>query len=64
MKKNILIVIFIVVGMILALKFNDHNRNKSISACLVAQKMESEKKDEKFDINKAKKLCEKIIKKK
>ena len=43
---------------------NDHNRNKSISACLVAQKMESEKKDEKFDINKAKKLLEKIIKKK
>ena len=52
MKKNILIVIFIVVGMIFALKFNDHNRNKSISACIVAQKNKAEN----FDINEAKKL--------
>ena len=60
MKKNILIVIFIVVGMIVALKFNDHNRNKSISACIVAQKNKAEN----FDINEAKKLCESAIKKK
>ena len=57
-------VILIVVGMIVALKFNDHNRNKSISACVVAQKKNAEKKAEKFDINEAKKFCEKIIKKK
>ena len=60
MKKNILMVILIVVGMVFALKFNDHNRNKSISACIVAQK----KKAENFDVKEAKKFCEKIIKKK
>ena len=60
MKKNILIVIFIVAGMIFTLKFKDHNRNKSISACIVAQK----KKDENFDVKQAKKFCERIIKKK
>ena len=60
MKKNILMVILIVVGMIFALKFNDHNRNKSISACIVAQKNTVEN----FDINEAKKFCEKEIKKK
>jgi len=64
MKKNILMVILIVVGMIFALKFNDHNRNKSISACIVAQKNKAENKAEKFDVNEAKKFCEKIIKKK
>ena len=64
MKKNILMVILIVVGMIVVLKFNDHNRNKSISACTVAQKKKAEKKAEKFDVNEAKKFCEKIIKKK
>ena len=64
MKKNILIVIFIVVGMFFALKFNDHNRNKSISACIVAQKKKTEEVAEKFDVNEAKKFCEKIIKKK
>jgi len=64
MKKNILLVIFIVVGMIVALKFNDHNRNKSVSACIVAQKNKAENKAEKFDVNEAKKFCEKIIKKK
>ena len=46
--------------MIAALKFNDHNRNKSISACIVAQKNKAEN----FDINKAKKFCEKAITKK
>ncbi len=60
MKKNILIIAFIIIGLIVASKFNDHNRNKSISACVVAQK----KKAENFDINEAKKLCEKVIKKK
>ena len=60
MKKNILIIVFIVVGVFVASKFSDHNRNKSISACVVAQKKTAEN----FDINEAKKLCEKVIKKK
>ena len=46
--------------MIAASKFSDHNRNKSISACVIAQK----KTVKNFDINEAKKLCEKVIKKK
>ena len=64
MKKNILLIVFIVVGMIFVLKFNDHNRDKSISACIVAQKKKAENKAEKFDVNEAKKFCKKIIKKK
>ena len=60
MKKNILVIVFIVIAMIAASKFNDHNRNKSISACVIAQKKTAEN----FDINEAKKLCEKVIKKK
>ena len=60
MKKNILIIIFIIVGMFFISQFSDHNRNKSISACIVAQKNTAEN----FDINEAKKFCEKEIKKK
>ena len=60
MKKNILIIVFIIVGMIFITNFSDHNRNKSISACIVAQKNTAEN----FDINEAKKFCEKEIKKK
>ena len=60
MKKNILIIIFIIAGMFFISQFSDHNRNKSISACIVAQK----NKVENFDINEAKKFCEKEIKKK
>ncbi len=60
MKKNILIIIFIIVGMFFISQFSNYNRNKSISACIVAQKNTVEN----FDINEAKKFCEKEIKKK
>ena len=60
MKKDILIIIFIIVGMFFISQFSDYNRNKSISACIVAQKNTVEN----FDINEAKKFCEKEIKKK
>ncbi len=60
MKKNILIIILIIVGVFFISQFSDYNRNKSISACIVAQK----NKVENFDINEAKKFCEKEIKKK
>ena len=60
MKKNILIIIFIIVGMFFISQFSDYNRNKSISACIVAQKNTVEN----FDINEVKKFCEKEIKKK
>ena len=60
MKKNILIVIFTIIGLIVASQYSDYNRNKSISACIIAQKNKAEN----FDINEAKKFCEKEIKKK
>ena len=60
MKKNILIIILIIVGVFFISQFSDYNRNKSISACIVAQKNTVEN----FDINAAKKFCEKEIKKK
>ena len=59
MKKNILVVIFIIIGMIVASKFSDHNLKKSISACIVAQLQTAESPD----AEKAKKFCEKIIRK-
>ena len=58
MKKNILLVILIIIGMFVVLLFSDHNRNRSISACIMAQK----NKVENFDLEKAKKFCEKEIK--
>ena len=59
MKKNILLVIFIIIGMIVILNFSDHNLKKTISACLVGQLRTAELPD----VEKAKKFCEEKIKK-
>ena len=59
MKKNILLVIFIIIGMIVILNFSDHNLKKSISACILAQLQT----DESPDVEIAKKVCEERIKK-
>ena len=59
MKKNILLVIFIIIGMIAASKFSDHNLKKSISACVLAQLQTAESPD----AEKAKKFCEEQLKK-
>ena len=59
MKKNILLVIFIIIGMIAASKFSDHNLKKAISACILAQLQT----DESPDVEIAKKVCEERIKK-
>ena len=58
--KMIAIIIFgIIVLFIFQIKHSDHNLNKSISACIVAQKQTSKS----FDLKQAKKLCkEKITK--
>ena len=58
MKKNILLIIVIIVGMFVALTFSEYNRDRSIAACIVAQKNKSDT----FDIKKAKEFCEKEIK--
>jgi hypothetical protein len=59
MKKNILLVIFIIIGMIVISKFSDHNLKKTISACILAQLQT----DESPDVEIAKKVCEERIKK-
>ena len=59
MKKNILLVIFIIIGMIAASKFSDHNLKKTISACILAQLQTAESPD----VEKAKKVCEERLKK-
>jgi hypothetical protein len=59
MKKNILIVIFIIIGMIVILNFTDHNFKRTVEACMVAQKQTSKT----FDAEKAKKFCKEKIKK-
>ena len=58
-KKIILFVIFTAIGMFVIFKYSDHNLNKTIQACMVAQKQTSEK----FDAEKAKKFCKEKIKK-
>ena len=59
MKKNILLVIFIIIAMIVISKFSDHNLKKTISACILAQIQTGESPN----VEKAKKVCEERIKK-
>ena len=60
-KKIILFVIFVAVAMFIIFKYSDHNLNRTIEACMVAEKQTSET----FDAEKSKKICkEKITKQK
>ena len=59
MKKNILLVIFIIIAVFVISKFSDHNLKKTISACIVAQLQTGESPD----VEKAKKVCEERLKK-
>ena len=59
MKKNILLVIFIIIAVCVISKFSDHNLKKTISACILAQLQT----DESPDVEIAKKVCEERIKK-
>jgi|TARA_B110001452_G_scaffold125684_1_gene104309 hypothetical protein len=60
-KKNILIVIFIFLGMYFALSFNDHNLKRAVDACLAGSQKLSESKI--TDLEEARKFCEDQIKK-
>ena len=60
MKKNILIIIFIILGMIAILSFKDHNFKRTVEACIVAQKQTSKT----FDQEESRKYCEKKIEEK
>ena len=56
--KMIAIIIFgIIVLFIFQIKHSDHNLNKSISACIIAQKQTSKS----FDLKQAKKLCKEEV---
>ena len=59
--KNILIVLFIFVGLYVVLDFRDHNFKRAVDACLAGSQKLSDSKIE--DLEKAKKFCEDQIKK-
>ena len=61
MIKNILIFIFIVLGMVVILNFNDYNLKRAVDACLAGSQKLSENKI--TDLEEAKRFCEKQIKK-
>ena len=61
MIKNILIFIFIVLGMVVILNFNDHNLKRAVDACLAGSQKLSESKI--TDLEGAKRFCEEQIKK-
>ena len=55
--KNLLILIFIIIGLIVVLNFRDHNFKRAIDACVAG----SQKLDKPMTIDEAKKFCEKKI---
>ena len=57
--KNILIVIFISVGLYVVLDFRDHNFKRAIDACMAGSK----KLAEPMTLTEAKEFCEEKIKK-
>ena len=59
--KNILIIIFIIVGLYIVLDFRDHNFKRAVDACLAASQKLSKSKI--TDLEEAKKFCEEQIKK-
>ena len=59
LKMIALIIFGVIVLYIFQTKYSDHNLNKTISACVVAQKQTSTS----FDLKQAKKYCEEEIKK-
>ena len=59
-KKNILILLFIILGMYLVLDFRDHNFKRAVDACLAGSQKLSESKI--TDLDEAKKFCEEQIK--
>ena len=59
LKMIALIIFGVIVLYIFQTKYSDHNLNKTISACVIAQKQTSKS----FDLKQAKKFCEEEIKK-
>ena len=59
MKKKLLFAVFILTAMFVIFKYSDHNLNKTVDACMVAQKQTNKS----FDVDKARKFCKEEIKK-
>jgi len=59
--KNMLIIIFIIVGLYVVLDFRDHNFKRAVDACLAGSQKLSKSKI--TDLEEAKKFCEEQIKK-
>ena len=59
LKMAVLIMFGVIVLYLFQTKYSDYNLNKTISACVVAQKQTSKS----FDLKQAKKFCEEEIKK-
>ena len=63
MKNNLKMIALIIFGIIVLYifqtKYSEHNLNKTISACIVAQKQTSKS----IDLKQSKKFCEEEIKK-
>ena len=57
--KNILIVVFIIVGFYVILDFREHNFKRATDACMAG----SQKLDQPMTLEEAKKFCEEQIKK-
>ena len=57
--KNILIIIFVIVGLYIVLDFRDHNFKRATDACIAG----SQKLEQPMTIEEAKKFCEEQIKK-
>jgi|TARA_B110000495_G_C22642798_1_gene381569 hypothetical protein len=61
MIKNILIFIFIVLGMIVILNFSDYNLKRAVDACVAGSQKLSKSKI--TDLKEARKFCEEEIRK-
>ena len=61
MIKNILIFIFIILGMIIILNFSDHNLKRAVDACLAGSQKLSKTKI--TDLEEARKFCREEINK-
>jgi len=61
MVKNILIFVFIVLGMVVILNLSDHNLKRAVNGCLDGSQKLSKSKI--VELEEAKKFCEEEIKK-
>ena len=59
MIKNILIAIFIILGMVVILNFSEHNLKRAVDACLAGRQKLSESKI--TDLEEARIFCEEKI---